>query len=179
MFGYLFLCRLRADDPGHGRGRQAGLERVLLGLRPAGEPLALKEFVYLVVFVAQLLCGLATVTSASRMIFAFSRDGGLPGSKALAKVSPTLPHAGGGDLDGGDPVGALRLGLVAGLGRRHLGLHHRRLLHRHLPVPLLHGPDRARPVRLGHAEVGQDGAVEPRARRVHALRRALDRCRWC
>ena len=41
------------------------------------------------VFIAQLLCGLATVTSASRMIFAFSRDGGLPGSAALAKVSPT------------------------------------------------------------------------------------------
>ena len=28
------------------------------------------------------------MTSASRMIFAFSRDGGLPGSRALAKVSP-------------------------------------------------------------------------------------------
>ena len=38
----------------------------------------LKEFVYVVVFLAQLLCGLATVTSASRMIFAFSRDGGPP-----------------------------------------------------------------------------------------------------
>ena len=49
--------------------------------------LGVKEFVYLVVFVAQLLCGLATVTSASRMIFAFARDGGLPGSKALANES--------------------------------------------------------------------------------------------
>ena len=49
----------------------------------------IKEVVYLVVFVAQLLCGLATVTSASRMIFAFSRDGGLPASSMLAKVSPT------------------------------------------------------------------------------------------
>ncbi|MEO6300952.1 MAG: amino acid permease, partial [Paracoccaceae bacterium] len=37
----------------------------------------------------QLLCGLATVTSASRMLFAFSRDGGMPiGSTALASVSP-------------------------------------------------------------------------------------------
>ena len=44
---------------------------------------------YVVVFVAQLLCGLATVTSASRMIFAFARDGGLPGSSGLSKVSPT------------------------------------------------------------------------------------------
>ncbi|MCX8507301.1 MAG: hypothetical protein ORN49_00230, partial [Rhodobacteraceae bacterium] len=36
-----------------------------------------------------LLCGLATVTSASRMLFAFSRDDGMPvGSKALSSVSP-------------------------------------------------------------------------------------------
>ncbi|APR76582.1 Amino acid/metabolite permease [Minicystis rosea] len=37
---------------------------------------------------AQYLCGLATVTSASRMTFAFARDGGLPASNALRKVSP-------------------------------------------------------------------------------------------
>jgi amino acid transporter len=38
--------------------------------------------------VAQYLCGLATVTSASRMAFAFARDGGLPFSSQLKKVSP-------------------------------------------------------------------------------------------
>jgi len=37
---------------------------------------------------AQYLCGLATVTSASRMAFAFARDGGLPFSAALRTVSP-------------------------------------------------------------------------------------------
>ncbi|WP_377289836.1 amino acid permease [Rhizobium sp. SG2393] len=47
-----------------------------------------KDVLYLAIFVCQWLCGLATVTSVSRMIFAFSRDGGLPASKALAKVSP-------------------------------------------------------------------------------------------
>ena len=36
---------------------------------------------------AQYLCGLATITSASRMAFAFARDGGLP--SALRQVSPT------------------------------------------------------------------------------------------
>ncbi len=46
-----------------------------------------KEILYIAIFISQLLCGLATVTSASRMIFAFSRDGGLPASKTLAKVS--------------------------------------------------------------------------------------------
>jgi amino acid transporter len=36
---------------------------------------------------AQYLCGLATVTSASRMCYAFARDGGLPFSGALKRVS--------------------------------------------------------------------------------------------
>jgi amino acid transporter len=37
---------------------------------------------------AQYLCGLATVTSASRMAFAFARDGGLPFSRVLRGVCP-------------------------------------------------------------------------------------------
>jgi amino acid transporter len=37
--------------------------------------------------VAQYLCGLATVTSASRMAYAFARDGGLPFSHLLRQVS--------------------------------------------------------------------------------------------
>jgi hypothetical protein len=39
-------------------------------------------------FVSQFLCGWATVTSASRMIFAFAREGGLPGWSFLRRVSP-------------------------------------------------------------------------------------------
>lgn len=51
-------------------------------------PAALKAVLYLGILIAQLLCGLATVTSASRMLFAFSRDDGMPvGSKMLASVS--------------------------------------------------------------------------------------------
>ena len=82
---------------------------------------------YLAIFIAQWLCGLATVTSVSRMIFAFSRDDGLPvGSKALAKVSPTYRT----------PVAAIWTGsilrccsscwLVASLDRRYPGLYDRR-----------------------------------------------------
>src|SRR5262249_41858685 len=37
---------------------------------------------------AQYLCGLATVTSLSRMAYAFARDGGMPFSRALRRVSP-------------------------------------------------------------------------------------------
>jgi amino acid transporter len=40
------------------------------------------------IVVAQYLCGLATVTSASRMAFAFARDGGLPWSHYLRWVCP-------------------------------------------------------------------------------------------
>ncbi len=43
---------------------------------------------------AMWFCGLASVTSNSRMLFAFARDGGLPASSLLARVSPRYrsPH---------------------------------------------------------------------------------------
>jgi amino acid transporter len=53
-------------------------------------PAWLKQILYVGILIAQLLCGLATVTSASRMLFAFARDGGMPfASGALATVSPS------------------------------------------------------------------------------------------
>lgn len=39
------------------------------------------------IVVTQYLCGLAALTSASRMTFAFARDGGLPGSAWLRRVN--------------------------------------------------------------------------------------------
>ncbi|MBI0300096.1 amino acid permease [Streptomyces sp. PRKS01-29] len=41
----------------------------------------------LIVIVAQLFCGNAEVAAASRMVFAFSRDGALPGSRLWQRVS--------------------------------------------------------------------------------------------
>lgn len=45
---------------------------------------------------AMWFCGLASITSNSRMLYAFARDGGLPFSKYLARVSPRwqTPHVG-------------------------------------------------------------------------------------
>ncbi len=37
---------------------------------------------------AMWLCGLASMTSASRMVYAFARDGGLPGHAFWARISP-------------------------------------------------------------------------------------------
>jgi amino acid transporter len=43
---------------------------------------------------AMWFCGLASITASSRMLFAFARDGGLPASRHIARVSPRFasPH---------------------------------------------------------------------------------------
>jgi amino acid transporter len=51
-------------------------------------PVWLKDLLYICIVLANYLCALAGVTSTSRMIFAFSRDGGLPGHKVWRRVSP-------------------------------------------------------------------------------------------
>jgi len=50
-------------------------------------PRSLLVLLYIGIALAQYLCGLATVTSASRMTYAFARDGGLPASATLRSVS--------------------------------------------------------------------------------------------
>jgi len=87
IFGYLFLVAFVLMIPNMDEAAKQGWNVWFWAFDQRVNPVV-KEIVYIVVFVSQLLCGLATVTSASRMIFAFSRDGGLPGSAALAKVSP-------------------------------------------------------------------------------------------
>jgi len=44
-------------------------------------------FMLLIVVVAQFFCGMASVTANSRMIYAFSRDGAVPGHKAWHKIN--------------------------------------------------------------------------------------------
>jgi amino acid transporter len=45
------------------------------------------EFLLLIACVAQFFCGLASLTAASRMMFAFSRDGAVPGRTLWRRVS--------------------------------------------------------------------------------------------
>jgi amino acid transporter len=52
-------------------------------------PLQLHLLLYTGIVAAQYLCGLATLTSASRMMYAFARDGGMPFFRLLRRVSPT------------------------------------------------------------------------------------------
>jgi amino acid transporter len=51
-------------------------------------PSPFRELLYAGILLSQFLCGLATVTSVSRMIFAFARDGGFP--SALRSIHPTF-----------------------------------------------------------------------------------------
>ncbi|MFE2939276.1 amino acid permease [Streptomyces sp. NPDC059255] len=46
------------------------------------------KWLLLVIIVAQLFCGMASVTANSRMIYAFSRDGALPFSSTWHKLNP-------------------------------------------------------------------------------------------
>jgi amino acid transporter len=52
-------------------------------------PSALLVFLAAGIVIANYLCALAGLTSCSRMMYAFSRDGGLPASKTLSQVSTT------------------------------------------------------------------------------------------
>jgi amino acid transporter len=87
VFGYLFLVAFVLMIPNMDEAAKQGWN-VFFWALDQRVPYGMKETLYALIFVSQVLCGLATVTSASRMIYAFSRDGGLPASKALAKVSP-------------------------------------------------------------------------------------------
>jgi amino acid permease (GABA permease) len=46
------------------------------------------KLLLLIAIVAQLFCGMSSVTANSRMIYAFSRDGALPGSSLWHRVNP-------------------------------------------------------------------------------------------
>jgi len=88
LFGYLMLCAFVLMLPNMDDAAKQGWNVFFWAMDAQVDP-TLKVTLYWAIFISQFLCGLATVTSASRMIFAFSRDGGLPFSKPLARVSTT------------------------------------------------------------------------------------------
>ena len=90
LVGWIMVCAITLAIPDMDVAASQGFG-VFFETMNAVLPHGLKVGLYVAIFISQLLCGLATVTSASRMLFAFSRDDGVPGvSKALAKVSPTF-----------------------------------------------------------------------------------------
>ena len=88
LVGWIMICAMTLAIPDLSAAAATGWG-VFFHTMDAIMPTSLKLGLYFFILIAQFLCGLATVTSASRMLFAFSRDDGVPGvSKALATVSP-------------------------------------------------------------------------------------------
>ena len=87
LFGFVLLAFVVAAIPNADEAAAKGNDAFVFIL-DAVLPKKLSFALIAGIVVAQYLCGLATVTSASRMAFAFARDGGLPFSNALRRVSP-------------------------------------------------------------------------------------------
>jgi amino acid transporter len=87
VFGYIMTCSfvLAMTDPAAAAKDGPNAFFKLLGGLPV--PGALKNGLGVLIVLANYLCALAGVTSTSRMVFAFARDGGLP--KVFRFVSPT------------------------------------------------------------------------------------------
>ncbi len=87
VFGYIMLCSFVLMIPNMDTAAAQGWNVFFWAMNEQVNPLV-KNILYFMIFLSQFLCGLATVTSVSRMIFAFARDRGLPASKALSTVNP-------------------------------------------------------------------------------------------
>ncbi len=84
IFGFILLARRHVRVPDvQGTINAGAFDVTYIWQTSMGKRWA--EFLLLIVCVAQFFCGLASVTAASRMMFAFSRDGAVPGRAALAE----------------------------------------------------------------------------------------------
>jgi len=105
LFGYVMICSFVLAMPSVEDGAKQGGNVFFWLMGGLAVPAALKAILYIGIVISNYLCALAGMTSLSRMIFAFSRDGGFPASAWLRKVSPA--HR--------TPVNAIWIGAVLAL----------------------------------------------------------------
>jgi len=84
-FGYVMVCAFVLVMPDVGAAVKQGTGFFQAILAPIPGPL--RFVIEILMFFINYVCGLAAVTSTSRMMFAFARDGGLPGSRWMRKVN--------------------------------------------------------------------------------------------
>jgi amino acid transporter len=89
LFGYLMVCSFVLAMPSVEEGASKGWGSFLYVMEASRMPTWLLYFLFVGIVVNNYLCGLAGLTSASRMAFAFARDGGMPFSNLLSHVSTT------------------------------------------------------------------------------------------
>ncbi|MFC4947849.1 amino acid permease [Pseudonocardia sp. GCM10023141] len=86
VFGFVLLVAITFAVTDINGTTAAGANAVVyIWTSSLGDTLA--EFLLLIAVIAQFFCGTASVTAASRMLFAFSRDGAVPFSKTWRKVA--------------------------------------------------------------------------------------------
>ncbi len=89
VFGYLMICSFVLAMPSVTDGAKQGFSVFYWLMNTVPIPGVLKTLFYIAIVIANYLCALAGMTSLSRMVFAFARDGGFPASKWLRHVSPS------------------------------------------------------------------------------------------
>ncbi len=87
LFGYFMVASFVLAMPSVAEGASKGYGSFLYVMESSLMPQWLLYFLFVGIVVNNYLCGLAGLTSASRMTFAFARDGGLPASGFLSHVS--------------------------------------------------------------------------------------------
>ena len=87
-FGYVMICAFILALPSVEEGAKQGWNAFPWLMSQSAMPVVFKNILIIGIVVANFLCALAGLTSTSRMMYAFARDGGLPFSATLRKVSP-------------------------------------------------------------------------------------------
>ena len=99
LFGYFMVCAMVLALPdqtdasgtvtdGVAAGAKQGWASFNWLIQTSAMPFVLKALIIIGIVVSNFLCALAGLTSCSRMLYAFARDGGLPMSDVLKQVSP-------------------------------------------------------------------------------------------
>lgn len=86
IFGFLLLSLVTLSIKNPLAVANAGNNGFIVAIDQAAGPRLGTAMLWLVT-IAMWFCGCSAVTSSSRMVYAFSRDGGLPFSKRLKKIS--------------------------------------------------------------------------------------------
>lgn len=88
LFGYVMVCTFVLVMPSVTEGAAQGTNVFTWFMNASRMPDFVRSLLYIGIVIANYLCGLACLTSTSRMMYAFARDDGLPFSHLLSDVSP-------------------------------------------------------------------------------------------
>src|SRR6185369_14103527 len=87
VFGWVLLLAVTFAIPGADAPVLGAVGNAVINIWQTSMSQGWAEALLFICCVAQLFCTIASVTSASRMMFAFSRDGAVPGHRLWKRVS--------------------------------------------------------------------------------------------